>query len=315
MKQNKWYIVVNPKAGSDKCQEDWPEIKKLLEEKGFDFEFVVTEHQRHAIELVQNAVEKGFRNFISVGGDGTLNEVINGIFLKHQKLLPEIKLGVVTVGTGNDWGRTHHMPAEYSKMVDVIKKGHLFGHDIGKAKYRFDHEDANRYFINIAGMGFDAMVAKKVNVMKEKGYRGLFVYMYSLLSSLIRFKPTRLIIYSDGEMIYSDSTFLASIGICRYNGGGMMLLPDAVPNDGLFDLTIIRKVSRLKVMANIKNVFDGSFVKIKEVERFQGKSFTVISEPPHALNLETDGESLGNAPLDFEVIPRAINMIVPEYAT
>jgi diacylglycerol kinase family enzyme len=116
-------------------------------------------------------------------------------------------------------------------------------------------------------------------------------------------------------MIYSDSTFLASIGICRYNGGGVMLLPGAVPNDGLFDLTIIRKVSRLKVMANIKNVFDGSFVKIKEVERFQGKSFTVISEPPHALNLETDGESLGNAPLDFEVIPRAVNMIVPESAT
>ncbi len=312
MKQNKWYIVVNPKAGSDKCSKDWPQIKGLLEQNGFEFTFVVTEYQRHAIELVQNAVEKGFRNFISVGGDGTLNEVINGIFLKHQKLLPEIKLGVVTVGTGNDWGRTHHMPADYAKMVEVIKTGNLFKHDIGKAKYRFGNEDENRYFINIAGMGFDAMVAKKVNVMKEKGYRGLFVYMYSLLTSLIRFKPTRLIIYSDGEMIYSDSTFLASIGICRYNGGGMMLLPDAVPNDGLFDLTIIRKVSRLKVLANIKNVFDGSFVKIKEVERFRAKNFTVISDPPHILNLETDGESLGNSPLDFEVIPKILQIIVPK---
>ncbi len=312
MKQNKWYVIVNPKAGSNKCQEDWPEIKALMEKNGFDFEFVLTEYQRHAIRLVQDAIEKDFRNFISVGGDGTLNEVINGIFLKHQNVLPDIKLGVITVGTGNDWGRTHHMPADYANMVEVIKSGNLYSHDIGKAKYRFGKEDENRYFINIAGMGFDAMVANKVNVMKEKGYRGLMVYMYSLLTSLFGFKPTRLVIYSEGKMIYSDSTFLASIGICRYNGGGMMLLPDAIPNDGLFDLTIIRKVSRLKVVANIKNVFDGSFVKIKEVERFQGKSFTVISDPPNILQLETDGESLGNSPLDFEVLPRAINMIVPK---
>lgn len=312
MKQNKWYIIVNPKAGSNKCKEDWPKIKALLEQSRFDFEYAVTEYQCHAIELVQDAVEKGFRNFISVGGDGTLNEVINGIFLKHQNIAPEIKIGDITVGTGNDWGRTHKMPTDYAEMVDVIKAGNLFKHDIGKAKYRFGNENESRYFINIAGMGFDAMVAKKVNVLKEKGYRGLMVYMYSLLSSLIRFKPTRLIIYSKGKMIYSDTTFLASFGICKYNGGGMMLLPDAIPDDGLFDITVIRKVSRLKVLTNIKNVFDGSFVKIKEVERFQGRSFSVISDPPNKLSLETDGESLGNSPLDFEVLPKALQMIVPK---
>ena len=311
MEKNKWFIVVNPKAGSNKCKEDWPEIKSLLETNGFDFQFAITQYQRHAIELVQDALESGYRNFISVGGDGTLNEVINGIFINHQQLLPEIVLGVITVGTGNDWGRTHKMPADYDKMITVLKSQNIFNHDIGKAKYRFDNDDKNRYFINIAGMGFDAMVAKKVNVLKEKGFRGLLVYMYSLLSSLIGFKSAQLIIYSEGKMIYSNSTFLASIGICKYNGGGMMLLPDAIPDDGLFDVTIIRKVSRLKVLANIKNVFDGSFVKIKEVKRFRGKSFTIISEPPHALNLETDGESLGNSPLDFEVLPKALKIIVP----
>ncbi len=311
MEKNKWFIVVNPKAGSNKCKEDWPEIKNLLESNGFDFQFAITQYQRHAIELVQGALESGYRNFISVGGDGTLNEVINGIFINHQQLLPEIVIGVITVGTGNDWGRTHKMPAGYDKMITILKSQNIFNHDIGKAKYRFDNDDKNRYFINIAGMGFDAMVAKKVNMLKEKGFRGLMVYMYSLLSSLIGFKPTQLIIYSEGKMIYSNSTFLASIGICKYNGGGMMLLPDAIPDDGLFDVTIIRKVPRLKVVANIKNVFNGSFVKIKEVERFRGKSFTIISEPPHALNLETDGESLGNSPLDFEVLPKALKIIVP----
>ena len=89
-------------------------------------------------------------------------------------------------------------------------------------------------------------------------------------------------------------------------------MPDALPNDGLFDMTIIRKVARLKVLANIKNVFDGSFIKLKEVERFRAKSFTIVSNPPNALSLETDGESLGNSPLDFEVLPKAVNMIVPK---
>ena len=311
MKNDKWYVVVNPKAGSNKGQEDWPEIKRLLESAEIDFEFVITTHQRHAIQLVQEAIEKGFRKFISVGGDGTLNEVINGIFTKHQDLAAEIKLGVITVGTGNDWGRTHQMPDSYTEMVEVINAGKLYNHDIGKAKYRYGNDDESRYFINIAGMGFDAMVAKRVNTLKKKGYRGLMVYMFSLLSSLIQFKPAKLTIFSENEKIYSNSTFLASIGICRFNGGGMKLLPDAIPDDGLFDLTIIRKVPRLKVLANIKNVFDGSFVKLKEVERFREKNFTVVSDPPHALNLETDGESLGNSPLDFEVLPQAIRMIVP----
>ena len=312
MKQDSWFVVVNPKAGSNKCKRDWPEIKQLLNDNNFDFQFVLTEFPRHAIELVQQAIEKGYRKFISVGGDGTLNEVINGIFMNHQNLLSEIKLGVVTVGTGNDWSRTHNIPESYKETVNIIKSDNLFKHDVGKAKYHYGNENESRYFINIAGMGFDAMVAKRVNVLKKRGYRGLFVYMISLLSSLIQFKSTKLEIYTDNKKIYSDSSFLVSIGICRYNGGGMMLLPDAIPDDGLFDLTVIRKVTRLKVLANIKNVFDGSFVKIKEVERFQAKSFTIIADPPHTLNIETDGESLGNSPLDFEIVPRAINMIVPK---
>ena len=166
MKNDKWYVVVNPKAGSNKGKEDWPAIKKLLKAGSIDFDFVITKHQRHAILLVQQAVEKGFRKFISIGGDGTLNEVINGIFIKHQSLAPEIKLGVITVGTGNDWGRTHGMPEHYAEMVEIIKSEKLFSHDIGKAKYRYGEENESRYFINIAGMGFDAMVAKRVNTLK-----------------------------------------------------------------------------------------------------------------------------------------------------
>ena len=310
MKNNKWFVIVNPKAGSGRCTRDWPEIKRLLDDY-FVFEFVFTEKPKHAIDIVKEAVESGFRKIISVGGDGTLNEVVNGLLLFHKEKLNEITLGVITVGTGNDWGRTHKMPESYPEMIEVINKRNIFLHDVGKAKYRYAGDEESRYFLNIAGMGFDALVAKKVNVLKKKGYGGVIVYMVSLLSSLISFKTTRINISTDEEVIYNDDTFLVAIGICKYNGGGMMIIPDAKPDDGFFDMTIISKVSKMKVVANIKNVFDGTFVKLKEVKRFRAKRFTVKSEPPNSLHLETDGESLGLSPIDFEVLPKALKIIVP----
>lgn len=304
-------MVVNPKAGSGRGARDWPEIKQLLE-KHFVFDYVFTKKRHHAIDIIKDAVNKGYRKFISVGGDGTLNEIVNGLFLFHTDKLTEVILGAITVGTGNDWGRTHKMPSGYKEMVDVINKRNIFFHDVGKAKYRYANEKKSRYFLNIAGMGFDALVAKKVNTLKEKGHGGIMVYLASLLSSLFSFKTTFINVYKDNKKVYGDETFLVAIGICKYNGGGMMLIPEAVPDDGYLDMTLISKVPKMKVLFNIKNVFDGTFVKLKEVKRFKAKRFTIESEPPHSLHLETDGESLGISPIDFEVLPKALKVIIPE---
>ncbi len=311
MRTNKWFVIVNPKAASERCGRDWPEIKKLLDKK-FVFDHVLTQYPRHAISLTVEAIEKGYHKIISVGGDGTLNEVVNGIFSSDAGVAHEIILGVFTVGTGNDWGRTHQMPTDYESMVKVIDERNVFMHDVGKAKYRYGSEDESRYFLNIAGMGFDAMVAKRVNTLKQKGHGGVIVYMISLLGSLFKFKNTLITVSSKGKKLFSDETFLVAIGNCRFNGGGMMLLPDAIPDDGLFDMTIISKVSRFKVIANLKKVFDGSFVGLKEVKRFRAESFTIESTPANTLHLETDGESLGLSPLDFSILPKALKIIVPK---
>ena len=279
--------------------------------KKFVFDYELTKYQGHAISLISEAINNGYRKFIAVGGDGTLNEVVNGIFRKHHEIAHEVLLGVITVGTGNDWGRTHNMPTDYEEMIEIIDKRNILLHDVGKAKYHYGKEDESRYFINIAGMGFDALVAKRVNTLKEKGYGGIIVYMASLLSALFSFKTKRIIVRSEGKELFNSDTFLVAVGICRFNGGGMMLLPEAVPDDGLLDMTLIRKVSKMKVLMNIKNVFNGTFVKLKEVERFRADSFTIESEPPHSLHLETDGESLGISPLDFTILPRSLKIITP----
>ena len=138
---SKWLVVVNPMASVGKSGKDWPEIKQILIDQGIDFDDILTEYPRHAIEIVRNAiVEKGYRKFIAVGGDGTNNEVINGIFTQDVVPTNEITMAALPIGTGNDWRRTFDIPLEYDKVAKIIKAGHTYAHDIGKLTY---YDDGN----------------------------------------------------------------------------------------------------------------------------------------------------------------------------
>lgn len=310
-----WLVIVNPTAGIGLAEKDWPKIKKLLESAGFSIESHLTTHPFHAIELTRELVqEKGFTHIIAVGGDGTLNEVVNGIFQQTRFETSDITLGMITVGTGNDWGRMYDFPMNYEKAIQILLHEDCFLQDVGKVKYRFDTEDKSRYFINMAGMGYDALVAKKTNLMKSKGKGGTLSYLFNLVTGLFQYQHTHLHIKVDDKEVLNDKVFTLSIGICKYNGGGMMQLPNAIPDDGLFDMTVIKKTSKLTVIKNIKNLYDGSFINLPEVETFTGKKITVTSLPPHSIFLETDGESLGNSPLDFEIVPKAVKLIVHKKA-
>ena len=310
----KCLVVVNPKASIGKCEKDWPEIQQLLTAKDIDFDFVKTEHQGHAIQLVRDLItEKGYKKIISVGGDGTNNEVINGIFTQKRFPTTEITMGVIPIGTGNDWCRTFGFPAEYSKNVEILKKGHTFLHDIGKVTYFNDGNSTCRYFLNAAGTGLDEMVCNKTNRLKSQGKGGTIRYLLSTVYSILSFKCLHVQIEVDGTMVFDDKIMSLSIGNCRFNGGGMMMMPKAVPDDGLFDITAIKKIGLIKFAANMKNIYDGSFAdKLKEVSLFQGRHIRVSSIPSHKLLLETEGETLTNSPFDFEMLPKAINMIIPE---
>lgn len=309
---NKWLVVVNPKASVGKSGKDWPIIKQILIDEGIDFDDVLTEYPRHAIEIVRNAiVEKGYRKFIAVGGDGTNNEVINGIFTQDLVPTTEITMAALPIGTGNDWRRTFDIPLEYDEVVKIIKAGHTFAHDIGKLTYYNDGDPKTRYFLNAAGTGLDEMVCNSTNLMKQQGKSGTIRYLISLVKCIVKYKVTHVQITIDDEIVFDDNIMSLSIGNCRYNGGGMMMMPKAVPDDGLFDVTAIKKVSLVKFAANVKNIYDGSFVdKLKEVQTFRGKKIRIVSIPPHKLMVETEGENLNNSPFDFDILPKAINMII-----
>lgn len=311
---NKWLVVVNPKASVGKSEKDWPIIRQILVDEGIDFDYVLTEYPRHAIEIVRNAIiEKGYHKFISVGGDGTNNEVINGIFTQDMVPTTEITMAALPIGTGNDWRRTFNIPLEYDEVVKIIKAGYTFSHDIGKLTYYNDGDPKVRFFLNAAGTGLDEMVCSSTNLMKQQGKGGTIRYLISLVKCMLKYKVSHVQITIDDRLVFDDNILSVSVGNCRYNGGGMMMMPEAIPDDGLLDVTAIRQVSIFKFAANVKNIYDGTFIKkIDEVKTFKGRRIRIVSIPPHSLMVETEGENLNNSPFDFEILPKAINMVIPK---
>lgn len=310
-KPAEWLVLVNPNAGLRAGEKDWPEINNLLLEHGFDFDVVFTNKPFQGIELSRELItEKGYQKIIAVGGDGTLNEVVNGIFQQQRYASTDITLGMITVGTGNDWARMYGFPQKYKKAIKILRNERTFLQDVGKVKYRYDAGDKSRYFVNMAGMGYDALIAKKTNLMKAKGRGGTSLYLFNLLTGLFQYENTRFNIIVDGQQVFDGEVFSMSIGICKYNGGGMMQLPNAIPDDGLFDMTIIKKTSKFRVVTNIKKLYDGSFTQMPEVATHTGKRISITATPRHSIHLETDGESLGTSPLDFEIVPKAVKLIV-----
>ena len=302
-----WFVIVNPNAGRRKGEKDWLEIAALLHASGIEFTNVFTEHPNHAVKLARKYVEAGFKKIIVVGGDGTLNEVVNGVFTQNKYPTKDIILAMIPVGTGNDWGRSFNIPSAYKEAIGMIARQKIRVQDVGKVQFLNQNLPKQRHFINMAGLGFDAMVAKRTNKVKREGKSGPFSYLISLFTSLISYNDSKVKIVVDDERLSAD-VFTMSVAICRFNGGGMMQAPNAIPDDGLFDVTVITRLSRFLVIRSVKKLYDGSFLKMPQVKTFRGQKVEIESDPP--MYLETDGESMGHTPMSFEVVPLSIQVVI-----
>jgi YegS/Rv2252/BmrU family lipid kinase len=305
----KWFVIVNPNAGKRKIKHDWPEINMLLTGAKLDFKYLLTKGPLDAIELVKKAIADGERNFIAVGGDGTFNEVANGIFSQAEVNYDEFTLAAIPVGTGNDWGRMFKIPADYKQAVEIINKGQTFVQDVGIVEYRQDESRQKRYFLNVAGIGFYALVARKTNKQKESGKKaGAFSYFTNLLTSLFEYKPKQIQLEVDGKS-WEFNTFSLTVGICRFNGGGMMQSPLAIPDDGLLDVTVIKKIGMGTLALQLKNLYNGTFIRHPKV--FTGRGSRVkINSAKSNFSLEADGESLGQGPFEFFILPGALRVVI-----
>lgn len=304
--QNKWFVILNPHAGSGKGKKDQDEIIQKLSKAEFQFELATSDYPKHIIQLTMDAISRGFRKLIIAGGDGSLNEAVNGIFQQTACPPEEVTVGVIPVGTGNDWIKTFGISNYYKDTIKVLRNGKTMRQDIGQIRFTENGQEKTSYFANMAGFGFDAMVAEKTNSLKNKGHKGIALYLQALGSSFWNYQTAKTHVIIDGNEI-EDLIFSVSIGIGKFNGGGMMQAPGAIPDNGLFEVTIIRKIGLFRILRNLTRLYSGEYVKDPRVSVYQGRNISISAG--ESIAGEADGEIVGNNKFDITLLSRKLSVI------
>ncbi len=298
----KWFVVINPTSGNGKSLKKWPEIKRLLEENHFHYEFAFTEHSKHSVSLVQKAIEKGFRNIICVGGDGTIHNTLNGIMLQKITHSKDIHVGIIPIGTGNDWIKTHQIPMNIYLAIETIKKGKITCQDVGKIEFE-NQKNAPVYFNNLAGVGFDGFVVNKVQKYKSLG---ALAYLFGAIIGLFLFKNFHSTTYINSKK-YSGNTLMVLVGLCKFSGGGMQLTKTPNPFDGLFDVSIVKNIGKLEILKNMGNLFNGKLSNHKKVESIKSNHIEIIINQDEKPFIQADGELIGMGNISLQIIPQSFS--------
>jgi diacylglycerol kinase (ATP) len=307
MRDTNWLIILNPNAGGRLAEKEWPNIEQELSNEGFLFTVEITEKPLHAISIVERRIKEGFRKIIAIGGDGTLHEVVNGIMKQNYIEPGEILLALISVGSGNDWIKTHQISADYREAIQQIKVGNIITQDVGKILFQNGGPSPEeRYFINSVGIGFDARVVKYILPNKKKGKSKKSDYFLGLLKSLFTNRNIITKLQFDNKTLYTKMYNL-TIGLCRFKGGGFKMSPYAIPNDGKLDVTIASKISKGKLLASLPKIFGGKVDKIKYFDFFQVEDLHFNFNEP--ICTEADGEFLGHYPLNVSILPQKIRLI------
>ncbi len=301
MSENKWFVIINPTSGNGAAKKQWTTIESLLLKYLFHFEYHFTTHEKHSIELIQKAVNQGFKHVICIGGDGTIHNTVNGILLQNEYPTHTIRVGVIPIGTGNDWVKTHEIPRDIEKAIQIIKNGKEIQQDIGKIQLM----DANIdpiYFNNLAGVGFDGYVVSKVGKYK---HFGPLAYLIGTLMGLFSFKNFDVSVTTSNKTI-TTKALMVLIGLCKYSGGGMQLtkLPDY--SDGLFDISIAKNFNVWDILKNTLKLFNGAIVNFKKVETFKTDTINISINDPKKPFIQADGELIGTGNFKVSIVPKAI---------
>ncbi len=310
-----YYFIVNPRAGSGKTMYEWLPAERRLKRLGIPCDIAMTDHKRHATALAQHAAAEGYRRIIAVGGDGSLHEVFNGICRWCAATgvpTEEFLIGVVPIGSGNDWIRSLGVPNDTTEVIDLISRNSCGSMDVMRVK---SSGGRTAYMANIGGVGFDSHVCKRVNTQKESGRRGKMIYLNSLRYTIFNLKSIYISVVADGEVVFTGLSFSVAFGNGRYSGSGMRQVPLAVMDDGLLDYTIIPKTPLLKVVRELPRLFNGTLHQSEYVISGKCRSLQIVPMDEQSGDIfELDGEIEGWLPMSIEVTGHQIRVIKGEDA-
>lgn len=302
-----WQIIINPSAGNGIAQKKWAEIEAELIKANLAFECHRSKYPLHCTAIAKVLIEKGVRKIIGVGGDGTNHEIINGLMQQKAVATDEIIYGFIPVGTGNDWVKTHKISMDITKAVATIKAGKTKLQDIGLATFQQDAKQQQRYFVNVAGMAYDAHVTRQSNIQKTSNVLSYYGLIFKCLFEYVS-KQARIIL--DGKEVANQHFYAINIGLCKYSGGGMQFVPHAEIDDGQFAVSFIDSIPKWKVILSTHYLYGGKIAKYKHAKLFKAKNIQIEAADDAPTLLELDGEYVGETPVAFEIIPKALQVIV-----
>lgn len=297
-------LIVNPAAGAGSSAKKWPQIMSLLKSIGLNFEHDMTEASGHAVELAKSAAKRGYELIISVGGDGTINEIVNGLYEAGN--LKDVLLGIISTGTGSDYIRSVGIPRHYRDACQCFVNPRKLVVDLGIVEYTSDGRMVKRLFVNFAGLGFDAEIVR-ATTQRFKALGSLPSYLLGLLTTLVSYQNREISVKLDGKTdTRKVCTMVMSNG--RYAGGGMLAAPQADPMDGLLDVLTIGDLSKPDLLWSLPRIYRGTHLTHPKVTVEQAMEIEVQSRQP--MSLQADGELLGDTPARFRVLPSALSIVI-----
>jgi diacylglycerol kinase (ATP) len=294
-------FLVNPASANGRTGARWPKLHRRAQELGLIGEPFLSERPGHLVELARKAAQDS-RLLIVVGGDGTLNEVVNGVAGSGAEI------AVLPAGTGQDFGRTYGIPAGFDDAVHVALTGTARTVDIGRVTYRqAAGVEGVRFFANVGSVGMSGAVARRANSM-SKALGGRATFYYALVREFLAWQNTEVtVILDDGERRGRMHDVIVANG--KWHGGGMKLAPDARPDDGLFDVVMIGDVSKRDFVTTSPRLYSGGHVTHPRIEVVRSGIVTI--DAAEHLPLELEGEQDGTTPARFEIVPAALRVRVP----
>ena len=301
-------LIVNPVSARGKLARRWSQIEEVLRSEGFHYEATFTQERGHAVELTQAALKAGFDLIVAVGGDGTLNEVVNGMLLEGGKAAdPEAALGVISTGTGADFVRTAGIPRDaVAAATHLSRATGILPLDVAEMNYDHGGRQVSRYFANVAGMGFDAEVVERTERGGKRG-GGTLPYLSTLIGTIATYRN------KDVELCIDDRKLqgrVNSVVICngQYFGGGMRVGPNATLDDGLLDVVLIGDMNTFEVLVNTPKIYNGTHLSLAKVSEYRARIVRVI--PRQRMMIQADGELIGEGAATFRIHPAALKLRV-----
>ena len=296
-------FLVNPAADNGATGRRWPQIANRAAAAGLTGDVLMSERPGQLTELARQAAEDGATQLVAVGGDGTVYEVVNGIAGREG-----VDLAIVPRGTGRDFVRTYGIPRRLEDALRTARDGRIREIDLGRARFRsWQGETAETYFANIASAGMSGAIAKRANET-NKALGGKASYFWATFAVFARWRTSEITVTVDGESRRSRMHDVV-VANGRYFGGGMMICPQAEPDDGFFDVLLIGNLTKRDLVLTLPKTYRGSHLPHPKAELLRGSAVEI--EAPDPLPVELDGEQPGTTPARFDLVPRAVRLRVP----